>query len=153
MSFKQVFIYLYSNLKKLRSVLLQDYFGERNLFAWNHIVVYFAHSYVHRSFISCDIITSNDNALIQQLVQGTKGVTRGNKLIKKLGFWISPRGFCFSFFACSFYIYFLTFLVLSLFLVNFLSVYFKLRFNFSYSFIYCSLFYRPYVNRCLLISI
>lgn len=48
--------------------------------------LYFAHSYVQRSFISCDIITRNDNALIQQLMQDIKGVSYGNKLIRKLGF-------------------------------------------------------------------
>lgn len=41
-------------------------------------------TFVHRSFVSRDIITSSDNALIQGLLQGTKGVSHGSKLIRKL---------------------------------------------------------------------
>ena len=41
-------------------------------------------AFVHCSFVSRDIITSSDNALIQGLVQGTKGVSHGSKLIRKL---------------------------------------------------------------------
>lgn len=147
MSFKQVFIYFYGNPERLWSVLLQDYFGECNLSAWNYIV-YFAHSYVQRSFISCDIITRNDNALIQQLMQDIKGVSYGNKLIRKLGFWISSRGFCF--FLCLLSHIFFNFLFLSLFFTNFLSVYFKLWF--SRIFLFIALYF-SYVDRCLLISI
>lgn len=112
--------------------------------------MYFAHSYVHYSFISCDIITSNDNALIQQLGQGTKGVTHGNKLIRKLRFWISPRGFCFSLFACFLYIYFLTSSFFSLFLANFLFIYFKLRL--SRIFLFIVLYFIVHMSIDILIS-